>query len=132
MNGNGDDGDYSCDRIACPAGTFSPTGRGGGGGGGYGGRYGFGGGGADAASSSCIPCLDADALTLGRKSCENYNHDDATNSAMGEMPGSVNAVSDTAVLALLLSLFLIGALITMAMKRQVSLAEEEGRGYSRL
>jgi len=52
VNGNGLNGDYNCERIACPAGTFGPLGRKG-----------------SAAGEHCLPCADEDALYLGRKQC---------------------------------------------------------------
>jgi Leucine-rich repeat (LRR) protein len=53
INGNGQNGDYNCQRIACPAGTFSPSGM-------MAGDYG---------EFFCVPCEDEDANFLGRKQC---------------------------------------------------------------
>lgn len=52
VNGNGDNGDYNCERIACPAGTFSPTGR------------------ESNSGEFCMPCRDNNAKVLGMKTCE--------------------------------------------------------------
>jgi len=52
VNGNGDNGDYNCERIACPAGTFSPTGR------------------ESNSGEFCMPCMDNNAKVLGMKACE--------------------------------------------------------------
>jgi len=52
VNGNGDNGDYNCERIACPAATFSPTGR------------------ESSSGEMCMPCMDNNANMLGMKTCE--------------------------------------------------------------
>ena len=53
LNGNGLGGVYSCDRVACPAGTYGPRGYRGGAGG---------------EASDCRPCYDGSPY-LGRKVC---------------------------------------------------------------
>jgi len=50
INGNGENGDYNCQRLACPVGTYSLTGR----------------EGAD--YSMCKPCADG-SIFLGQKEC---------------------------------------------------------------
>lgn len=54
VNNNGDDGDYNCEKVACPAGTFSPTGR------------------ESTTGDMCMPCMDNDAKFLGSKNCESW------------------------------------------------------------
>lgn len=57
VNGNGEQGEYTCDKIACPAGTYSHKGY------------------HDADDfSECFKCLDDSAEFLGLKTCHNKGH----------------------------------------------------------
>ena len=58
INGNGQNGDYNCQRIACPAGTFSPSGM-------MAGDYG---------EFFCVPCEDEDANSLGGNNARRLVH----------------------------------------------------------
>lgn len=50
VNGNGDGGHYSCEYLACPAGTYSATGR-------------------MSDNDACIPCGSEKSFTLASKKC---------------------------------------------------------------
>lgn len=57
VNGNGEQGEYNCDKIACPVGTYS-----------YKGYH-------DADDfSKCFQCMDDSAKFLGLKTCRNKGH----------------------------------------------------------
>lgn len=60
VNGNGSDGNFSCDRIACAIGTFSSEGR-------------------ETDSSSCKGCEDTGAIHLATSSCENPTSGSSSN-----------------------------------------------------
>jgi len=57
INDNGDDGQFSCDQIACPVGTFSQTGL----------------GTVDNIGSKCMPCIGA--IFIGSKHCPVFTGD---------------------------------------------------------
>ena len=84
VNGNGEGGDYNCERIACPTGTYSATGR-------------------DNGGSLCSPCSGNRAI--GSKNCE-------AGAMGGSYYSSNQGISVSGVVAL--TVFLVGAVISMA------------------
>lgn len=89
VNGNGINGDYNCERISCPAGTFSPTGKRG-----------------DAPGEHCIPCADDGATYLGMKQCKRVGVRDESSESHGGLgvsglTGTVVAIAAVAIAAAL-------------------------------
>ena len=89
VNGNGMSGDYNCERISCPAGTFGPSGKRG-----------------SAPGERCIPCADEDAIYLGMKECSRVGVRDQSSESHGGLgisglTGTLVAISGVMIAAAL-------------------------------
>ena len=82
-------GDYNCERISCPAGTFGPSGKRG-----------------SAPGERCIPCADEDAIYLGMKECSRVRVRDQSSESRGGLgisglTGTLVAISGVMIAAAL-------------------------------
>jgi hypothetical protein len=74
INGNGSDGSFTCDRVACPAGTFSSLGH-------------------SSDSNECGGCDDSSSIFLGSSSCNNPSKGSSVNLSDGFVIGLSAAIS---------------------------------------
>ena len=74
INGNGDEGLFTCDRVACPEGTYSSSGH-------------------ATGSNECDVCNDKDSIYLASSTCENPSKDYSFNLTDGFVIGTSAIVS---------------------------------------
>jgi hypothetical protein len=95
INGNGQNGVFSCDIITCPMGTFHPDGH------------------ADPGDSGeyCKPCSLIDGLVLGNSDCGVFAYDPSQQEGSSPFTGDTSWVDIVIVLMLGLGILLTGIFI---------------------
>ena len=68
INGNGNNGDYNCKNIACPAGMYNAIGR-------------------ETPSVPCIPCVEVNNMIIGKTSCDPSNSLSSDSLSQGDVVG---------------------------------------------
>lgn len=100
VNGNGKDGVFTCEKIACPFGTYSATGRGGG------------------KDGECVPCAKGSDF-LAMKVCGPQLVASQIGSGSGSDPKTVGAIVGVILVSLLTNLFLCCGFMLFRRRRQM-------------